>query len=139
MKNSLFVFIILCVLEICRLEARIAVIAHPDVASDSISSAEIRDIYTGDQTFWPDGQPIIVCDLNDDQGIHDLFYDFIAISSSRVKSIWMKRMLSGKSDPPLIFNSGESLSERIATLPGTIGFVDEEDIIGTVKILMVIE
>ena len=46
--SSLFIFIILCVLEISPLEARIAVIAHPDVASDSISSAELRDIYTGD-------------------------------------------------------------------------------------------
>ena len=130
------IFIILTFLGINRLDGQIAVIAHPDVASDSISSAQLRDIYTGDMSFWPDGKPIVVCDLNDEMGIHDRFYDFIAISSSRAKSIWMKRMLSGQSDPPLIFQTGENLAQRIAEIPGAIGFVAEEELNGTVKILL---
>jgi len=130
------IFIIVCILIISRLEGQIAVIAHQDVASDTISSAQLRDIYTGDISFWPDGKPIVVCDLNDEMGIHDRFYDFIAISSSRAKSIWMKRMLSGQSDPPLIFQTGENLAQRIAEIPGAIGFIDEQEITGTVKVLL---
>jgi len=139
MKYTIIFFILLTALGLNRLQAQIAVIAHQDVASDSITSAQLRDIYTGDMTFWPDGTPIIVCDLNDEQGVHDKFYDFIAVNSSRVKSVWMKRMLSGKSDPPLIFKTGDDLLQRIAELQGAIGFVDEKNIAGRVKVLMIIK
>jgi ABC-type phosphate transport system substrate-binding protein len=138
MQHKLLILLIFITMWVSRLDAQIAVITHPDVAADSITSAQLRDIYTGDMTFWPDGQPIVVCDLNDEKGVHDQFYNFIAISSSRMKSIWMKRMLSGKSDPPLIFHSGENLSAKIAELPGSIGFVEKQAVTGKVKVLLVL-
>ena len=57
MKYTIIFFILLTALGLNRLQAQIAVIAHQDVASDSITSAQLRDIYTGDMTFWPDGTP----------------------------------------------------------------------------------
>jgi ABC-type phosphate transport system substrate-binding protein len=139
MKYLPIIFITVSLLALSRLNAQIAVIVNPDVSGDSISASQLRDIYTGDMTFWSNGVPIVVCDLNDEQSTHDQFYNFIAISSSRVKSIWMKRMLSGQSDPPLIFNSGKNLCEQVAVLPGAIGFVNESEVTGTVKIVLLIE
>jgi len=139
MNYKLVSFLVIIIIEISRLDAQIAVVVHPDVASDSISSDQLRDIYTGDMTFWPDGEAIVVCDLNDEEGVHDNFYDFIGISSSRVKSIWMKRMLSGQSDPPLLFLSGRNLSQRIAETPSTIGFIDAKEVTSNLKVLMIIQ
>lgn len=132
---------VITVLLLCTslAKAQIVVIAHSEVVNDTITTTELHDIYTGDMTFWKDGEPIIVCDLNDSTNTHDQFYAYIGVNSSRIKSIWMKRMLSGESDPPLIYQSGAELSQHISELPGAIGFVDRQHISGKVKILLHIE
>jgi ABC-type phosphate transport system substrate-binding protein len=67
------------------------------------------------------------------------FYKYLGKSSSRMKSIWLKRMLSGEGDPPQAFKSEEELLQKVMLTPGAVGFVATEKVNEQVKVLVVIE
>ncbi len=56
-----------------------------------------------------------------------------------MKSVWLKRMLSGEGDPPLAVESETEMVKRVAATPGAIGFVSREAVNDTVKTLAIIE
>lgn len=119
--------------------AQVAVIAHKSVPLDEIDKSELLDIYTGDKSLWSDGKPVIIFDLKPKGDIRDTFYSFLEMSPTRIKTIWMKRMLSGDADPPEFLNSEEEMLQKVASTPGAIGFVSQSKENDDVKVLMIIE
>ncbi len=53
-----------------------------------------------------------------------------------MKSIWLKKMLSGEGDPPLFMNSMEDILKKVASTPGAIGYINQADVTMDVKVLM---
>ncbi|MEE9169692.1 MAG: hypothetical protein V3U73_07985, partial [bacterium] len=80
--------------------AQVSVIAHKSVPLDEIERLQLLDFYTGDIRAWSNGEPVVVFDLKPKGEVKKAFYNFLGKSSSRMKSIWMKKMLSGEGDPP---------------------------------------
>lgn len=78
---------------------QVAVIANKSVPVDEVSSQQLLDFYTGDVKLWENKDPVIVTDLKPEGEIKALFYEFLGKSPSRMKSIWLKKMLSGEGDP----------------------------------------
>ena len=73
---------------------QVVVIAHKSAPLDEIKKGQLLDFYTGDIRLWGDGEPVIVFDLKEKGEVRNTFYKYLGKSSSRMKSIWMKRMLS---------------------------------------------
>lgn len=121
-------------------EARpqVAIIAHSGVPADTLSRQALLEFYTGDRRHWDDDQPVIVFDLKPKGPIKDLFYRHLGKSSSRMKSIWMKRMLSGEGAPPEAVDKEEEVVAKVALTPGAIGFVRSDRIGAGVKVLATI-
>lgn len=119
--------------------ADVAVIAHKDVRADTVARSQLFDFYAGDLKFWADGTPIIVLDLKPKTKVKKTFYKYLGKSSARMKSIWLKRMLSGEGDPPQAFKSEEELLQKVIGTPGAVGFVAAEKVNEQVKVLVVIE
>jgi len=118
---------------------QVAVVAHKSVPVDSVSKSELLDLYTGETSIWRDGEPVVVFDLKENGKTRKTFYKFLGMASSRIKSIWLKRMLSGEADPPESLKSEQELLQKISTTLGAIGFLDRSKADGTVKILMTIQ
>jgi ABC-type phosphate transport system substrate-binding protein len=118
---------------------QVAVIAHKSVPLDKIEKQDLLDCYTGDKSFWSDGAAVIIFDLKPKGESRDLFYNFLEISSTRIKSIWMKRMLSGDADPPEFLESEEEMLKKVASTPGAVGFVSQSILNEDVKTLLLIE
>ncbi len=118
---------------------QVAVVAHKSVPVDSVSKSELLDLYTGETSIWRDGEPVVVFDLKENGKTRKTFYKFLGMASSRIKSIWLKRMLLGEADPPESLKSEEELLRKISTTQGAIGFLDRSKPNGTVKILMTIQ
>ena len=55
-----------------------------------------------------------------------------------MKSIWLKKMLSGEGDPPEALKSESEVLQKVSSTPGAIGFVSEANISDDVKVLTVI-
>ena len=119
--------------------SQVAVIAHKSVPVDTIKKSELLDFYTGDIKKWNDEQPVVILDLKPRGDTKKAFYKFLGKSPSRMKSIWLKLMLSGEGDPPLSMRSEDELLKKVASTPGAIGFVSQRRATGDVKTLFLIE
>ena len=115
--------------------AQVAVIAHRSVPVEEINRSELLDFYTGDIKSWNDGVPVVVLDLKPKGEVRDAFYKFLGKPSSRMKSVWMRNMLSGEGDPPEALNSEEEVVQKVAGTPGAIGFVSQSKVSEDIKTL----
>lgn len=126
MKSRLIILILLLALY-CFCGAAtgedVAVIANKDVPESNLGSLRLLDFYTGDIKAWSNGEPVVVFDLKEKGQVRDSFYGWLGKSPTRMKSIWMKKLLSGEGDPPEALDTEEQIIERVASTPGAIGFV----------------
>lgn len=119
--------------------AQVAVISHKTVPVDSITKSALLDFYTGDIQSWSNGEPVIVVDLKTRGDTKMVFYDFLGKKSSRMKSIWLKKKLSGEWDPPESVEAEDDVVKKVASTPGAIGFVSKSKIYDNVKVLLIIQ
>ena len=118
--------------------SQVAVIAHKSVPVDTIKKSELLDFYTGDIKKWNDKQPVVILDLKPRGDTKKAFYKFLGKSPSRMKSIWLKKMLSGEGDPPMFMSSEEEMLKKVASTPGAIGYVKQAKVSEEVKILIAV-
>ena len=136
-KLLLFLYFILFLTPIAK--SQIMVITHKSTTIDKISDTKLLDFYTGDIRKWNDGKTVIVFDLKPKTELKKSFYKILGKSTSRMKSIWMKKMLSGEGDPPEALKSEEEMLKKISTTPGAVGFISESKLNGTVKVLKILK
>ncbi len=141
MKGNAATYLALFALTVLLLAARpamgqVAVICHKDVPQDEIDKKQLLDFYVGDILQWTDGTKIILIDQKDKGPVRERFFDFLGKSSARMKSIWMKNMLSGESDPPLTLDNDQEILEKVASTPGCIAFISQEAVDDSVKLLL---
>jgi len=118
--------------------SQVAVIAHKSVPVDTIKKSELLDFYTGDIKKWNDGQSVVILDLKSRGDTRKAFYKFLGKRPSRMKSIWLKKMLSGEGDPPVFMSSEEEMLKKVASTPGAIGYVNQAKVSEEVKILIAV-
>lgn len=116
---------------------QIAVIAHPTVPVDSMSKSKIIDLFTGDVRSWGDGLDVVPLDLQDPKEVRKAFYKALGKSSSRMRSIWMKKKLSGEGDAPQAIETEEELVAKVMATPGSISFIRAAHASSSVKVLRV--
>ncbi|MCK5618309.1 MAG: substrate-binding domain-containing protein, partial [Candidatus Krumholzibacteria bacterium] len=119
--------------------AEVAVIAHPSVPASDISRSQLLDIFTGDVKEWQNGEPVVIVDLKPRSDVKEAFYDYLGKSSSRMKSIWMRNMLTGEGTPPESLESQAEILERVKNTPGAIGYVNRDLVTGGVITLRIIQ
>lgn len=118
----------LCILTLllslsAQASAQVAVVAHASVPEQSMDAPTLLDIYTGAIKTWSGGAPIVLVDLKETTDIKSAFYKFLGMSSSRMKSIWMKNLLAGEGNPPEAIVGENELLKRVAATPGALGYV----------------
>jgi ABC-type phosphate transport system substrate-binding protein len=118
---------------------QVVVIANKSVPTGKITSEQLLDFYTGDIRLWNNDKPIVVFDLKAKGEIKEAFYDFLGKSPSRMKSIWLKRKLSGEGDPPKVMGTEEEMLKNVEATNGSIGFIDQAKVTDQVKVLAVID
>jgi len=119
--------------------AQIAVIANKSVPVNSLTNSKLLDIYSGEIKWWNNGEPVIVFDLAEKTEVKSAFYNFIGKSTTRMKSIWLKNMLSGEGEPPEAMDSEDEMLNNVLQTSGAIGFIRLEKVVSEVKVLALIE
>ena len=135
MTGKLAILILALLAHPTASSAQVAIIAHKSVSVDHLSRTQLIDFYTGDARHWDDGRPIVLFTLRTRTEPRGSFFELLGRSSSRMKSIWMKRMLSGEGDPPETLPSESAVLQRVATTPGAIGYVSPDSTSSAVKLL----
>ena len=115
---------------------QVAVIAHKDVPLDTLSRAQLLDFYSCEVRHWSKELAVTVVDLKPQTEAKAAFYKFLGITVSRMKSLWLKKMLMGEGEPPVALKSEAEVLKAIATTPGALGFVSLDSSHQQVKTLI---
>lgn len=117
---------------------QVAVIANKDVPLDSLNKAQLRDFYSCEMKQWNKQVAVTVVDLKLSSAAKDAFYKFLGLTASRMKSLWLKKMLMGESSEPLAAKTEEEMVRKVAATSGALGFVSLNKITPEVKTLLII-
>jgi hypothetical protein len=85
---------------------------------------------------WSDGTPVTVFVLPDDNRIHKQFSKKILnVFPHQLRRIWNNAVFSGSGQAPITLNSVEEMKEKIATTPGSIGYLTTDELDDNIKVL----
>jgi ABC-type phosphate transport system substrate-binding protein len=136
--KKILILLLLCFV-VANSKAQVAVIANKSVPLESISETKLLDIYSGEIKWWDNGDPVVVFDLAEKTEVKSEFYNFIGKSTSRMKSIWLKKMLSGEGEPPEALKSEDEMLKFVVETIGAIGFISINKVVPEVKVLALVE
>ncbi len=113
---------------------QIVVIVNKDNSVSNLSKTQLLNIYLGKDIVWKNQSRIYPVTPKTNQSVTKTFFEKgLSKSVGRVKRIWVKLSLSGKTSPPKILNSPAKIVEYISENEGAIGFIPLENLDGRVK------
>jgi len=129
------IIILLCLTS--TLFAQEIIIAHPNVIVDTLSDNDIKNIFLGKKTYWPNGERIIVV-IQKQSIVHENFLNnYINMTSIAFRNYWRKRVFSGIGLPPESFDSDHEIIQYISKVPGSISYINNNLTNNTIKILSI--
>lgn len=116
---------LLLLVFVCFKSYSIDVISHHSVQVESLSSSQLRRIYSMRQIRWPNNDTIVVYVLPSQHSVHKVFSkDMLHIFPYQLDCIWNKLTFSGLGVAPRIVKSQAELIHAVSITRGSIGYVE---------------
>jgi ABC-type phosphate transport system substrate-binding protein len=116
-------------------EAVVAVVSAKNPIG-SLSKPQIADIFMGKANRFPDGNPAVPIDQAEGSAARDGFYLGVAGKSpAQVKAHWSKIIFTGRGQPPKELADGNAVKKYLAAHPNAIGYLEQSQVDGSVKVL----
>lgn len=135
-RVTLFFFVLICA---SMLRGDIFIIANASNRVETISKSEIKEIFLGEKIHWKNGSKIKIADNLNKTAAEEFYRTYIGKTVSRIKKIWIKKMLRGKMSPPESFKDADELLTFVSSKKHCIGFVSGIKIPKGVKVLKVVD
>lgn len=139
MKIKIPFIIIIMFFSALNIYSQVAVIANKSVPDNSLTSAQLTEIFMLNKKTWEDGSKIVVFDLKVKEGTTEKFYESLGKLHADFKKMWMKLQLTGEGSAPAALASEDEVLSKVASTPGAIGFVNSSKANSTVKVLQTIK
>lgn len=111
-------------------------VAHPSVDADHVTLNTTRLMFSMQLGQWPNGTPVRVFVLPDDNGVHRAFSkDSLSLYPRQLRRTWDRQLYSGTGEVPEVVTDETEMRARVAATPGAIGYLSDEMIDDTVKVL----
>ena len=120
-------------------ESDVAVIVNPDNPIDSITSAELRKVFSGEKRSWNSSLPVfLVVRAPQTHEREILLSRILKMSESEYKQYWVRKVYSGEvpREPLTLLSNGMQL-EAVRAEKGGIALIDFQDIRQGVKVIKV--
>jgi ABC-type phosphate transport system substrate-binding protein len=104
----------------------IAVVAHPQVATDNLSLAELRKMLLGDREFWTAGQRITLLIRAPVARERDAAVQTICkMTEAQFRQHWIGKVFRAEtpSGPKIVYSAAMAV-DQVAHTPGAITFVE---------------
>lgn len=103
------------------------VIVNAGVGEISVSRQFLLSAFAMRTTRWPDGTPIQVFVLPDENPHHIWFVKLsLHIFPYQLRNIWDRAVFSGSGQSPYTVQSEEEMLERIRKVKGAVGYTSKE-------------
>lgn len=115
------------------------IIVNSTVTQETISANTLRAIFGMRLRTWEDGSPITVFVLATNHPTHVKFTkDALGVFSYQLERAWDRLVYSGTGQAPIEVYSEKEMLMKVATTPGSIGYVKEESIDERVRRLQIL-
>jgi hypothetical protein len=96
------------------------------VGVDALTQNQARLYFTMRLKAWPDGTPVKVFVLPDDNTLHREFSNqVLGLFPYQLRRVWDRQIFSGTGQAPITVSTEQEMRERLATTAGAIGYVSE--------------
>ena len=104
------------------------VIVSPSVASTRLDRRLLRAVFMMRMRQWPDGSPVRVFVLPDQDPLSDQFYrERLGMYSYVLRRAWDRMVFTGTGFAPTIVQTEREMIERVRSTPGAIGYVRKRE------------
>jgi ABC-type phosphate transport system substrate-binding protein len=112
------------------------VVVNHTVARQSIPKNTVRAIFAMRLRTWPDGSPIKVFVLSDENPIHKEFCKkCLDVFPHQLRWSWDRMVFSGTGQAPIEVSTEEEMREKVGSTPGAIGYLEDPVIDENISIL----
>ncbi|HET8705135.1 MAG TPA: phosphate ABC transporter substrate-binding protein [Pseudomonadales bacterium] len=115
--------------------AEVVVIVNQDNKIQSLTASQLRDIFLGQSSEFPDGDIAIPADLPDGGPRDEFYLKYAEKSPQQMRAYWLKVLYTGKGVPPQKMPSADALKKLVAKNQGAIGYIEQKDVDNTVKVV----
>lgn len=113
-------------------------VVNSALTQNSVSRNGLSAIFRMRLRQWQDGSPITVFVLRDNNPLHQQFCkQVLNVFPHQMRRSWNKLVFSGTGQAPVTVASKEEMVDKIASTPGAIGYLSDEDITEDIKILII--
>jgi len=104
------------------------VVVSPSLTKVKLDRDLLRAVFTMRVREWPDGSPIRVFVLPDDDPLSDQFYrERLGMYSYVLRRAWDRMVFTGTGFAPTMVRSEQEMLERVRSTPGAIGFMRKRE------------
>lgn len=102
----------------------VRVITSPEHEQETLDRAFVQGAFTMRIRRWPDGAPVRVFVLPDNDPVHVLFSrDELGTFPYVLRSVWDRLVYTGTGLAPTVVQSEQEMRDRVQSTPGAIGYV----------------
>lgn len=107
-------------------DSAIEIFVNSSVPEKIYTLSDMRAIFAMRKTRWPDGEKIQVFVLPDNDPTHRQFTKSkLNMFPHQFRRIWDRLIFSGTGQGPQAVDSLDEMKEKIATIPGAVGYLKE--------------
>ncbi len=117
--------------------AELVVIANPHVSFNSLTQGQLRRIFLGQTSKFPNGEVAEPLDLGGEYR-NEFYEDLLKKSPSQVDNYWANMIFSGKASPPRQIRP-EDVKQAVAGSVRAISYIDRTQVSPSVKIISITE
>ncbi len=121
-------------------------LAEPVVVTSAQSSLnaldrnQVRDLFLGKISSLPDGRTALLVDQPESSSLRNEFYLKVTNrSATEAAALWAKLYFTGRGMPPHEGQSSEDIKQFLSAHPGSVGYIDESALDGSVKVIYVVK
>ena len=131
--------VIFCTTGLSAVAGDIAVVVHPDVPVQELGLAEVRRILLGDRQYWnPKLRVTLLIRAPVAKERDVVLKTLYQMSEAQFRQYWIGKVFRAETTTgPKIVYSTEMAAELVASIPGSIGFVDAGHVPKGLKVLKI--
>jgi ABC-type phosphate transport system substrate-binding protein len=114
----------------------IVVIVASGSPVNTLSVAQVSDIFLAKSGTFPAGGPAVPIDQADGSAIRTEFYaKATGKSPELLKAYWSKMIFTGQGEPPREIADSDKIKKLVANNPRYIGYIDKSNVDTSVKVV----
>ncbi len=119
--------------------AEVIFIVNNSVPDETLSKADVKEIFLGDKVSWGNGQEIKFVTLKKSPTHMEFTKKYTRKSESQFLRYWKKQVFTGKGSMPKSFDSDGDMVKFVANTDGAVGYISPATAAQSVKTITISE